>query len=98
MLRNPNSISDSDTIVQDPVLEPFFITRSSNGGYAVYERVTTGENNTEYIKTLGYPSTFGNAIQMIAREMLNEEGKTYDLKSYINRWEEIKNSISSIIE
>jgi len=98
MLRKPNSVPSSDTVIQDPVMEPFFITRSQTGGYTVYERVIKGDNDTEYIKTLGYPSKFGNALQMVAREKLNENGKTYDLKSYMERWEDIKNSLTSILE
>ena len=98
MLRNPNSIPSSDTIIQDPVMEPYFITRSQTGGYTVYERVTKGENNTEYIKSLGYPSNFGNALRSVAREKLNEQGKTYDLKSYVERWESVKESLTSILE
>jgi len=98
MLRNPNSVPSTDTVIQDPVMEPFFITRSQTGGYTVYERVIKGENSTEYIKTISYPSNFGNALKTIAKEMLNEGGKTYDLKSYVERWEEVKNSLTSIIE
>ncbi len=98
MLRNPNSIPATDTIIADPVMEPFFITRSPNNGYTVYERVVKGENNTEYIKNISYPSNFGNALRAIAREKLNEEGKTYDLKSYVERWEDVKNSLTSILE
>ena len=98
MLRNPDSIPSSDTIIQDPVMEPYFITRSQTGGYTVYERVTKGENNTEYIKSLGYPSTFGNALRSVAREKLNVQGKTYDLKSYVERWESVKESLTSILE
>lgn len=98
MLRNPDSIPSSDTIIQDPVMEPYFITRSQTGGYTVYERVTKGENNTEYIKSLGYPSNFGNALRSVAREKLNEQGKTYDLKSYVERWESVKESLTSILE
>ena len=98
MLRNPDSIPSSYTIIQDPVMEPYFITRSQTGGYTVYERVVKGDNNTEYIKTLGYPSNFGNALRSVAREILNEEGKTYDLKSYVERWENVKNSLTSILE
>ena len=35
MLRNPDSIPASDTLIADPVMEPFFITRSQTGGYTV---------------------------------------------------------------
>ena len=98
MLRNPDSVPASDTLIQDPVMEPFFITRSQTGGYTVYERVVKGENNTSYIKTVSYPSNFGNALKCVAREVLNESGKTYDLKSYVDRWQSIKESLTSILE
>jgi hypothetical protein len=98
MLRKPDSIPSGDTVIVDPAMEPFFITRSQTGGYTVYQRVVKGENNTEYIKTLGYPSNFGSAIKMVAREILNEGGKTYDLKTYVKRWEDVKNSLTSILE
>ncbi len=98
MLRNPNSIPTTDTLIQDPAMEPFFITRSQTGGFTVYERVNKGENNTEYIKTISYPSNFGNALQTVAREILNVSGKQYDLKSYVKRWEDVKNSLLSIVE
>ena len=98
MLRNPNSIPPADTLIEDPVMEPFFISRSQTGGYTVYERVIKGDNNTEYIKTVSYPSTFGYALKVVAREILNEEGKTYSLKEYVDRWENVKNSLTSILE
>lgn len=98
MLRNPNSIPAVDTIIADPKLEPFFITRSQNNGYTVYERVVKGEKNTEYIKNVSYPSNFGNALNTIAREKLNEAGTTYDLETYIKRWETVKSSLTSILE
>ena len=43
MLRKPDSIPASDTVISDPALEPFFITRSQTGGFTLYERVTKGE-------------------------------------------------------
>jgi hypothetical protein len=98
MLRNPNSIPAGDTIIQDPVMEPFFISKSQSGGYTVYERVVKGEKNTEYIKTVSYPATFGGALKTVAKEILNEGGKTYSLKEYVERWEAVKNSLTSILE
>lgn len=98
MLRNPNSVPESDTVIQDPAMEPFFITRSQNNGYTVFERVIKGENNTEYIKTVSYPSNFSSALRTVAREILNEGGKTYDLKTYVNRFDDIKKSLTSVFE
>ena len=98
MLRNPNSIPETDTVITDPVMEPYFITRSQNNGYTVFERVVKGENDTEYIKTLSYPSNFSSALRTVAREKLNESGKTYNLKEYVDRWESVKDSLTSILE
>ena len=98
MLRKPDSIPAGDTIIEDPAMEPFFISKSQTGGYTVYERVTKGENDTNYIKTVSYPSNFGAALKTVSLELLNEGGKVYDIKSYIGRWEEIKNSLTSVLE
>ena len=98
MLRNPNSIPAGDTIVQDPVMEPFFISKSQSGGYTVYERVIKGEKNTEYIKTICYPATFNAALRRVANEKLNSGEKTIynNLKEYVLRWEAIQKEMLSI--
>lgn len=97
MLRKPNSIPPGDTIIQDPVMEPYFISKSQSSGYTVYERVTKGEKNTEYIKTICYPSTFNSALRRVANEKLNNgDSKTYNLKEYVTRWENIQKEMLSI--
>jgi len=98
MLRKPDSIPSSDTIIQDPSMEPFFISKSSTGGFTVYERVIKGENNTHYIKTICYPANFSYALKTVAQEKLNEK-KSYDsIKEYVDTYksisEEMTNSIS----
>ena len=98
MLRRPNSIPAGDTIIEDPVMEPFFIAKSQSSGYTVYERVVKGENNTEYIKTICYPSNFGSALKAVAKNLLNEGGNTYTLKTYVQRWEDIQKSLTSVLE
>lgn len=97
MLRRPDSIPSGDTVVQDPVMEPFFISKSQSGGYTVYERVVKGENNTEYIKTISYPSTFNAALKRVANEKLNSgETNLYNLKEYVTRWENIQKEMLSL--
>jgi hypothetical protein len=97
MLRRPDSIPSGDTIIQDPVMEPFFIAKSQSGGYTVYERVVKGDNNTEYIKTICYPGSFNHALKSVAREKLNSgEQNIYSLKEYVTRWESIQKEISSM--
>lgn len=98
MLRKPNSISLTDTIIEDPVIEPFFIVKSSVGGYVVYERVTKGENNTDYIKTHGYPSTFNNALKMVSRELLNQSNDRHysSIKEYIATFERLEKQMRTL--
>ena len=50
-------------------MEPFFITKSSTGGYTVYESVIKGENNTPYIKTICYPARFSFALKVAWPEL-----------------------------
>ena len=97
MLRRPDSIPSGDTIIQDPVMEPFFISKSQSSGYTVYERVIKGENNTEYIKTVAYPSTFNAALRRVANEKLNNgETNIYNLKEYVTRFETIQKEMLSM--
>jgi len=97
MLRRPDSIPAGDTVIADPVMEPFFISKSQSGGYTVYERVIKGENDTEYIKTVSYPATFNSALKRVVNEKLNNgENKLYTLKDYVNRYENIYKEVLSM--
>ena len=100
MLRKPDTIPTGDTVIQDPAMEPFFITKSQSGGYTVYERVVKGDRENEYIKTINYPSKFGHALKTVAMEKLHQGDKVVysSIKDYIERWDSIKKSLTSIME
>lgn len=100
MLRRPDSIPSGDTIISDPILEPFFVSKSSTGGYTVYERVVKGDNNTEYIKTICYPGNFGYALKAIVEEKTNmSNNKNFSsIKDYISAYKNYTQQITSIIE
>jgi len=98
MLRKPDSISASDTVITDPALEPFFVSRSQTGGYTLYERVIKGDNNTEYIKTVCYPSNFANALKKAAEELLNTSKEFSTIKEYVNEYRGIQEKLTSIME
>ena len=99
MLRNPKSLSKKDTIIEDPAMEPYFMTRSATHEFTVFERVTKGEKNNKYLRVVGYPSTFGRALNMIARELQDfQGGKSFKtLKSYFNKWETITEKIDKAL-
>ena len=98
MLRNPDSLPSGDTLIQDPAMEPYFITRSQNHEYTVFERVVKGENNTPYLRTLGYPSNFRRALKIVMKELLDFKGKTkFDtLVDYFNKWEKINKNLMNL--
>lgn len=98
MLRNPNTIPADDTIIEDPAMEPYFITNSTSGGYTVYERVTKGKDDRAYLRTVCYPSTFNHALKVVAREkLLFSDKKHYKtVKDYITAWNSIKETMQTM--
>lgn len=99
MLRKPDSIPTGDTIIEDPAMEPFFITKSTSGGYTVYERVTKGKNDTPYIKTICYPSTFNYALKTVCKELLHTKKTHYSsIKEYIQEWVTIQDRMSNLVD
>jgi len=99
MLRRPDSIPAGDTIIEDPVMEPFFITKSTSGGYTVYERVIKGDNDTPYIKTICYPGTFNYALKAVCRELLHTKKTHYTtIKDYINEWKTIQDAMTNLTD
>ena len=95
MLRRPDSIPATDTVIEDPAMEPFFITNSNSGGYTVYERVIKGENNTPYIKTVCYPGNFSYALKRVAEELLNSNKEYKSIKDYVTTYKNISEKITS---
>ena len=64
----------------------------------VYERVIKGENNTEYIKTVCYPSNFNFALKKASEELLNTSRRFTSLKEYIDEYRGIQEKISNVIQ
>jgi hypothetical protein len=99
MLRRPDSIPAGDTIIEDPVMEPFFIAKSQSGGYTVYERVIKGEKSTEYIKTICYPATFTHALKVVSRELVHTKKTHYtSVKEYITEWDNIQVKMTNLTD
>lgn len=97
MLRKPDSIPSTDTVIEDAAMEPFFISKSSTGGFTVYERVIKGENNTPYIKTVCYPSNFSSALRVVAEEKLNVKKSYSSIKEYVNTYKSITEEMTNLV-
>ena len=97
MLRKPDSIPSTDTVIVDAAMEPFFISKSSTGGFTVYERVIKGDNSTPYIKTICYPSNFSNALKKVAEEKLNIKKSYNSIKEYVDTYNNITKEMTDIL-
>jgi len=97
----------SQTTIKDPSLEPYFIGKDSHC-YTVYETVSPkkkrlgkkllkGEVLQDYEKPQGHYSTFGSALQRIAKEKLNREGKNYSsVRGYLEEWNKILTELKTL--
>ena len=86
--------------ITDPLLEPYFIGKDTHC-YTVYESVAPkktragdalkkGEKGTIYEKPHGHYSSFGSALQKIAKFQLHSKQEVYtSIKQYIERWDEL---------
>ena len=95
MLRKPDSIPSTDTVIKDKAMEPFFIAKSSSGGYTVYENVIKGENNTPYIKTICYPASFSFALKKVAQELLNSNKEYNSIQKYVETYNNISEKLTA---
>jgi hypothetical protein len=98
MLRNPDTIPAGDTIIEDPIMEPFFITHSSSGGYTVYERVNRGKDDKAYLRTVCYPASFNYALRAVSKELLSfHETKHFKtIKEYVDTWSSIEQKMRTM--
>ena len=98
MLRSASTISKDHTVIQDPVMEPFFITKTQNSGYTVFERVQKGSSDKEYVKTVAYPATFNAALKRVITELVNSKGDKHfnSLQDYLAEWRELNDQVSKL--
>lgn len=81
------------TVIEDPVLEPYFITNSGGGSFAVSKK-RFDKNGTLRYSDVCFPSTFEGCLNVIAKEMLHEEGRVFEsIQNYIDSWKEISDKI-----
>ena len=87
------------TIIKDPVLEPYHITRDNNG-FSVIETVTPqekylekGSKGKDYEKALFYPSTLGGCLKRIAELKLNTGREYQSIREYLDEFNTVYNEI-----
>lgn len=84
------------TLIEDPVLEPFFITQDAGGGFTVHRKRFNARGELKY-SDVCYPVSFSACLSRIAKEKLGEPGKSFaTIQEYLDRWKEICNEIENV--
>lgn len=85
----------SGSIIEDPIIEPYFI-QCSPEGYVVSRKRTDERGNLRY-SDLSYPATFEGCLRRISKEKLLKEKQVRTLEEYVKDWQEIFNKISQAV-
>lgn len=91
-------------LIKDPLMEPFYIKKDANNFEVIEVSMSTrgfkGKKTQpkEVEKTIGYYTSFKNALNCIAKHKFYEnKGEFNSIKSYINSWEEVKTGIETLL-
>ena len=93
----------SHTVIEDPCLEPYFITRDDHC-FTVNIRVKTNQNhfksngkNKEYSKSLTFHPNFQQALKRISQEQLHTKKHYKTLTQFMSEFKNIENNIKNYI-
>ena len=93
----------SYTIIKDPAIEPFFISKDQYC-YTVYENVTPDPDNLEkgvkgkeYQKAVGHYGRLGHALNKIAKSKVDLKEEYDSIVSYIREFEKQNKSMEELL-
>jgi len=92
-------VKKNTTVISDPLLDPFYITKDDMC-YTVNERITPNGNHfrskkggKEYSKPQGYYTNFSMALEKIAYEKLHTRKEYKDIIEFLNDYKQIEKTI-----
>jgi len=102
--RDENDTQSNLCTIKDPIMEPFYIVKDATN-FTVIEKSVAARgfggkkaSGKEVEKVVGYYSSFGNAVNRIAKEKFYQnEGEYQTIQGYINTWKEVKEGIESML-
>lgn len=99
----------ANTIIKDPALGPFFISKDQYC-YTVMEVITPDEKNIgkfkkknngnegkDYEKPIGHYSSLASALKKIAKGKLDRKKEYSSIMSYIKEWEKEKEEMENLL-
>ena len=94
----------SYTIIKDPAIEPFHISKDQYC-YTVVQTVTPDPANLEkgsegknYEKPIGHYSNLSHALKKIAKSKLDLKEEYNSIMDYINEWQRQQDEMNKLLE
>lgn len=84
--------SFNGSVIEDPILEPYFIIYYGPGDFALNRKRVDVHGNLKF-STLRYPGTFCGCLDSIAKEKMCDKKEYNSIQEYIDTWKEISTSI-----
>lgn len=99
------SVVNTQCVIKDPNMDPFFIIKDSSNFTVMEVSVTTrgfggkAATGKEQEKIVGHYTSFTNALNRIAKEKFYQNKGNYaSVKEYIATWNEVKNGLDSLLK
>lgn len=86
-------LNTKDVVIEDPVLEPYFIVNYAEGGWGVCKKRLSAKGELKY-SDVSYPARFVKCLDEIAKSKLRDKGEHYtSIRNYIEDWKQVANLI-----
>jgi hypothetical protein len=102
--RDENDTQSNYCIIKDPLIEPYYIVKDSSNFTLMEKKIAEkgfrgGEaSGKEREITIGYYTSFKNALNRIAKEKFYQNPGEYNsIQEYINTWNKVKEGMESML-
>ena len=103
-VKDENDAQSNYCTIKDPSMEPYYIVKDSSNFTVMEKKIAEkgfrgGEaSGKEREITVGYYTSFRNALNKIAKEKFYQNQNEYDtIQEYINTWNVVKEGIESML-
>jgi len=102
--RDENDTQSNLCTIKDPSMDPFYIVKDATNFTVIEKSIATRgfagkkASGKESEKIIGYYSSFGNAVNRVAKEKFYQnEGDYESIQKYINTWKEVKEGMETML-
>jgi len=103
--KDENSPDSSVCIIKDPLMEPFYVRKDSNGFTLIEKVISTrgfaGKKATGKTveKIVGYYTKFQNVLRVVSREKFYKNQSEFEtITEYIDAWDEVKTGMELLLK